>query len=75
MVNNEFKFGEWIPVTKDIPKEFESVLVWYKDHLTGKCGCDFAYQVEDIWYGSCLAHSKSVLAWMPKPQDYEGGAE
>lgn len=71
-IREYLKANTWTPVTERTPEDFEWVLVWFKDHLTGNCGCDFAYQVEDVWHGSCLGHSRSVLAWMPKPPDYEG---
>ena len=65
--------GEWIPVSKEVPNDFEWVLVWFRDEVTGKGGIDFAYQVEDTWHGACIGVSRRVLAWMPKPPDYVEG--
>ena len=66
------RFGEWIPVTQKTPKDFEWVLVWYHDKKQNAEGCTFAYQVEDIWH-LVGGTDRTVLAWMPKPKNYEGG--
>lgn len=64
---------EWIPVTKQIPEDFERVLIWWVTRETNEGNYGFGYQVDDVWYGDGAGMSRVVLAWMPLPARYEGG--
>jgi hypothetical protein len=68
--------GTWIPVTVQIPKDFERVLIWWRYRGTDdEGGYGFGYQVEDMWYGDARGIDREVLAWMPLPPRYDGGEQ
>lgn len=60
--------GNWIPVTENLPKEGEMVLVTCKTKK-GVKSVNRAYQSNNTWHGS--GSMSGVTAWMPLPQPYE----
>ena len=66
---------EWIPVTKRLPKENQTVQVTFLSGLDGKPCCDmFAYIKNGIWYDDydCDRVKVVITAWKPLCEPYKG---
>ena len=66
--------NEWIPVTEEMPDDFERVLLWIRWNVNETKGYIYGigYHCEDIWYGDGALPHREVLAWMPLPEPYKG---
>lgn len=67
------KFGKWVPISEDLPKEGESVIastkygVYPEARYTKEYGWEWAYEAgADYW-----RELEEVEAWMPLPELYK----
>lgn len=64
----------WIPVTEQLPGNFEYVLCWYEYFRYGGYNamyatCGIGYQCDGTWIGEVSNGTNArVLAWMPLPE-------
>lgn len=71
-IRDEYKLGEWIPVSETLPEESGRYLVFTRwDGIE----CVFFHDLTSDWlqYDIDEIHSDEVLAWMPLPKPYKGG--
>ena len=72
----EVPIGEWIPVTKQLPKENTWVLCWYEYFRYGDYECMQEtygvgfYDSYGHWGGDVSGHKSKAIAWMPLPKPY-----
>ena len=72
----EWKLGEaeqrWIPCSERLPNESG----WYVISVVGfENITDVSYFYSDEAKWSDVSHTQSVVAWMPLPTPYKGGAD
>ena len=62
--------GEWIPVSKRLPEERQSVLVWCPQYKNIYCAC---LEKEQWWIFGAFVQivPNEVVAWMPLPEPYK----
>lgn len=66
-IRDEYKRGEWIPVSETLPEESGRYLVF-----TRWDGIDCSY-FHDLTGGWLKYERSEILAWMPLPKPYKGG--
>jgi len=73
IVEQDQKFGVWIPISKELPKENETVIasteygVYPEAKYTKEYGWEWAYEAgADYW-----RELENVTAWMPLPELYK----
>ena len=59
----------WIPVTEILPENDDKVLI------THSHGISMAWWNGRYWTGSMIKKYKTVMAWMPLPEPYQGGGD
>ena len=59
----------WSPVTEILPENDDKVLI------THSHGISMAWWNGRYWTGSMIRKYKTVTAWMPLPEPYQGGGE
>lgn len=73
IVEQDQKFGKWIPISEELPKEGQTVIastkygVYPEARYTKEYGWEWAYEAgADYW-----KELEDVTAWMPLPKQYE----
>lgn len=72
LVNSQPQVGEWIPVSERLPETDDLMLVSCRTKK-GINSVNRAYYSNGAWHGS--GSMGGVVAWMPLPEPYKGGAE
>lgn len=72
-----YKSG-WIPVTKRLPGNYETVLVWIAESRIYDVAIYDTINGFRPWYSGCYEDCPEewrdpVTAWMPLPEPYRGG--
>lgn len=71
---------EWIPASKELPKEGEEVLVWYEYFRYGDYNCmwqtyGIGWQYDGHFDVDNGGVKQRVIAWMPLPEPYKVESE
>lgn len=72
IIETQPQVGEWIPVSERLPETDDLMLVSCRTKK-GVNSVNRAYCSNGAWHGS--GSMSGVVAWMPLPEPYKGGAE
>ena len=72
-------FSPWIPINKGLPKETGWYLVTFPIYGGGYEVCELSYRKPENYWTTHNTNVKAldnseIIAWMPRPQPYDGGA-
>lgn len=63
---------EWTDVSKCVPMDGQTVLLWYEYHEDEKLCATYGFGwLEDGRWKVCANNVDVILAWMPLPEPYE----
>lgn len=72
---------KWIPISEQLPKDYENVLCWYEyfrygdyNRMFQTYGVGYYNSNYDMWGGDVNGHKLRVIAWQKLPAPYKENA-